>query len=151
VSDVDKARLDLCEELGFETVNMSDVNLVGYINDSPNGEGIDIVFACSDAEAAAIEMTQLARVGGTICMTGIHKAPRPVDLREINFQEQTLVGSRVTIKHAFEMSVALATTLADDLETVMTQTVPLSEAEGLFNRIANPSVSTVKVLVDCEA
>ena len=49
------------------------------------------------------------------------------------------------------MPVALATVLADDLETVVTQTVPLSEAEGLFNRIADPSVSTAKVLVDCEA
>jgi threonine dehydrogenase-like Zn-dependent dehydrogenase len=151
ISDVDQARLDLCARFGFETVNVGKASLVDYINDSTDGEGVDIVFECSGVESAAAEMTRLARVGGTICMTGIHKAPRSVDLRDINFKEQILVGSRVYTAREFEMSVAYAQTLAEDLARVVTQTVPLSGAATVFEMIADPSVNTVKVLVDCQA
>jgi threonine dehydrogenase-like Zn-dependent dehydrogenase len=94
-------------------------------------------------------MTKLARVGGMICMTGIHKAPHAVDLRDVNFKEQTIVGSRVYTKHEFESAVAYAAALAEDLQKIVTQIVPLSGAEGVFDMIANPAVNTVKVLVDC--
>ena len=151
ISDVDEARLELCRGFGFETVNVRNASLVDYVIDSTNGEGVDIVFECSGVESAAAEMTKLARVGGTICMTGIHKAPRAVDLRDINFKEQVLIGSRVYTKREFEMSVAYAQTLAADLEKVVTQTIPLSEAAGVFDMIADETVNTVKVLVDCQA
>ncbi|SNS26529.1 zinc-dependent alcohol dehydrogenase [Tropicimonas sediminicola] len=151
ISDVDQARLDLCRSFGFETVNVAKDNLVEHIDATTDGEGVDIVFECSGVESAAAEMTRLARVGGTICMTGIHKAPRSVDLRDINFKEQILIGSRVYTKREFEMSVAYAETLAEDLAKVVTQTVPLSGAATVFDMIADPAVNAVKVLVDCEA
>nr|WP_321462164.1 alcohol dehydrogenase catalytic domain-containing protein [uncultured Cohaesibacter sp.] len=151
ISDVDQARLDVCKELGLETVNVKDTNLVDYINDSTNGEGVDIVFECSGAPSSAVEMTKLARIGGTICMTGIHKEQRPVDLRDMNFKEQILIGSRVYTKNEFEISVAYAQTIAEDLEKVVTQIVPLTQSEGIFDMIADPAVNTVKVLVDCQA
>lgn len=151
ISDVDAARLELCSTLGFETVNVAEQSLVEHIADTTGGEGVDIVFECSGVESAAAEMTKIARVGGTICMTGIHKAPRAVDLRDMNFKEQLLVGSRVYTKREFELAVAYAGALAADLEKVVTQTVPLSGAAGVFDMIADPSVNTVKVLVDCQA
>ena len=96
-------------------------------------------------------MTKLCRVGGTICMTGIHKAPHAVDLRDMNFKEQLLIGSRVYTKREFEQTVAYAQTLTADLEKVITHTVPLSKSDGVFAMIADPSVNTVKVLIDCQA
>ncbi|WP_193139016.1 zinc-binding dehydrogenase [Meridianimarinicoccus sp. MJW13] len=151
ISDVDQGRLDICAKFGFETVNVAVTSLVDYINDSTNNEGVDIVFECSGVESAAAEMTKLTRVGGTICMTGIHKAPRAVDLRDMNFKEQILIGSRVYTLREFGMSVAYAQEIAEDLEKVVTQIVPLSGAESVFEMIADPSVTTVKVLVDCQA
>ncbi|WP_119310051.1 zinc-dependent alcohol dehydrogenase [Cohaesibacter haloalkalitolerans] len=151
VSDVDQARLDVCKDLGLETVNVKDTNLVDYINDSTNGEGVDIVFECSGAPSSAAEMTKITRIGGTICMTGIHKEPRPVDLRDMNFKEQNLIGSRVYTKNEFEVSVAYAQTITEDLKKVITQIVPLTQSEGIFDMIADPAVNTVKVLVDCQA
>lgn len=151
ISDVDEARLSLCKQFGFETVNARQASIVDYVRQSTNGEGVDIVFECSGVESAAAEMTKLARIGGMICMTGIHKAPRPVDLRDMNFKEQILIGSRVYTKREFEMSVAYAASIAADLEKVITQTVPLTKAEGVFDMIADPTVNTVKVLVDCQA
>lgn len=151
VSDVDAARLELCRSLGFETVNVAQRSLVEHIAEITDGEGVDIVFECSGVESAAAEMTKIARVGGTICMTGIHKAPRAVDLRDMNFKEQLLIGSRVYTKREFEMAVAYAGALTSDLEKIVTQIVPLSGSAEVFDMIADPSINTVKVLIDCQA
>lgn len=149
ISDVDAGRLALCADLGFETVDVRLNNLVDHVMAATDGDGVDVVFECAGVESAARDMTRLARIGGMICMTGIHKAPHAVDLREINFKELTLVGSRVYTKHEFETAVAYAATLADELRKVVTQIVPLSQSEGLFDMIADPSIMTAKVLVDC--
>jgi threonine dehydrogenase-like Zn-dependent dehydrogenase len=149
ISDIDEGRLGMCRALGYETVNGQNGGLIDFVHEATKGEGVDVVFECSGAESAAVEMTKLARIGGMICMTGIHKTSHPVDLREINFKEQTLVGSRVYTKREFEKTVAYASQLKDDLEQVVTQTVPLSKSERIFEMIADPSINTVKVLIDC--
>jgi len=149
ISDVDAARLALCRDLGFEAVNVRETPLADYVNRSTGGDGMDVVFECSGAESAAAEMTKLCRIGGMICMTGVHKAPHAVNLMDINFKEQTIVGTRVYTKREFEMSVGYADRLRADLEAVVTQEVPLSGAAGIFGTIADPAVNTVKVLVDC--
>jgi len=151
ISDVDEARLGLCRELGFETVNARDGSVVDYVNETTNGSGMDVVFECSGVESAAAEMTRLCRVGGMICMTGVHKAPHAVDLRELNFKEQTLVGSRVYTKREFGQAVTYAAQIAEDLVRVVTQVVPLSGAENIFDMINDPAINTVKLLVDCAA
>jgi threonine dehydrogenase-like Zn-dependent dehydrogenase len=151
ISDVDEARLGMCHTLGYETVNGKNGGLVNFVNEATKGEGMDVVFECSGVESAALEVTKLARVGGTICMTGIHKAPHPVDLREINFKEQTLVGSRVYTKREFEQTVSYAAQIRDDLEHVVTQIIPLTKSAGIFDMIADPAINTLKVLVDCTA
>lgn len=149
ISDVDGGRLKFAASLGFEAVDVRSTNLVGHVAATTAGEGVDVVFECSGVESAALEMTKLVRVGGMICMTGIHKAPRPVDLRDLNFKELTLIGSRVYTKHEFEATVAYAAAIAEDLQKVVTQVVPLSQSGTLFDLIADPAVATVKVLVDC--
>ena len=149
VSDVDEARLAMCREFGFETVNVREKNLVDYINETTNGDGVDIVFECSGVESAALEMSKIARIGGMLCITGVHKAPHAVNLMDINFKEQRLIGTRVYTKDEFERSVALASVIQKDLQKIITQIVPLSEADKVFDMIADPKINAVKVLVDC--
>ncbi|WP_373236378.1 zinc-dependent alcohol dehydrogenase [Cohaesibacter celericrescens] len=150
ISDVDKGRLELCREFGFDAVNVRDTDLAEHVNKVTNNVGVDIVFECSGVESAALEMSKLARVGGMICMTGIHKAPHAVNLMDLNFKEQTIVGSRVYTMREFSDSVPLLEKMATDLEKVITQIVPLSDCAGIFDMVADPSLRTVKILVDCQ-
>ena len=91
----------MCADLGFEAVNVKDESIVDYVARTTGGDGMDVVFECSGAESAAAEMTKLCRIGGMICMTGIHKAPHAVNLMDLNFKEQTIVGSRVYTSYNF--------------------------------------------------
>ena len=149
ISDIDEARLAMCRDFGFEAVNVKETNLVDYVAKATDGDGVDIVFECSGTESSALEVTKLARIGGAVCMTGVHKAPHAVNLMDLNFKEQWMVGTRVYTKREFEMSVPYAAALAADLEKIVSHVVPLSASETVFAMIADPAVNTVKVLVDC--
>ncbi|WP_321337736.1 alcohol dehydrogenase catalytic domain-containing protein [uncultured Cohaesibacter sp.] len=151
ISDIDEGRLALCREFGFDAVNVRDTNLIDHVNKATDNVGVDIVFECSGVESAALDVTKLTRVGGTICMTGVHKAPHAVDLMDLNFKEQTMVGSRVYTMRELADSVPLLANMAEDLEKVISQVIPLSESDKIFDMVADPSLRTVKVLVDCQA
>lgn len=150
ISDIDELRLDMCKEFGFETVNVKNDNLIDYVNNATNGVGVDVVFECSGSEVAALEMTKLCRIGGTICLTGVHKVPHAVNLQDVNFKEQTLIGSRVYTLREFGQAVTFAKEIAPKLEKIVTHIVPLTESTNVFDLIKDPSEMTVKVVVDCE-
>jgi threonine dehydrogenase-like Zn-dependent dehydrogenase len=149
LSDVHPGRLGLARDLGFTTVDARQESVGDHVMAATGGDGVDVVFECSGVESAARDMTRLARIGGMICMTSVHKAPHAVDLRELNFKEQTLIGSRVYTRREFETAVAYAGVLADDLRRIVTHVVPLSSAGTVFDLIADPTVTTAKVLVAC--
>lgn len=149
ISDVDRERLKICRNFGFETVNVLDQDLAEYVALQTGGTGVDVVFECSGSASAAEQMTEICRIGGKICLTGVHKEPHAVNLQDVNFKEQTLVGSRVYTKREFGQAVQYAGRIADDLERVVTHIVDLKNADTVFGLIRDPQESTLKVLVDC--
>jgi len=149
VSDVDDARLALCKEFGFETVNAKEKDLIDYVNETTGGDGMDLVFECSGSEPAALQVTKVCRIGGTICMTSVHKMPHAVNLQDVNFKEQTMVGSRCYTPREFGQAVEYAKVIAPDLEKVVSHIVPMEESYKVFDMIKDPNENTVKVLVDC--
>lgn len=149
ISDIDAARLAMCREFGFETVDGREKTLAEYVEATTGGDGVDVVFECSGVETAALESTRAARIGGCICMTGVHKAPHKVDLQALNFKEQWMVGTRVYTKREFELAVPFALEIAPALEKIVSHVIPLSEADTVFSMIADPAVPTAKVVVDC--
>lgn len=149
ISDIDEKRLNICREFGFEALNSGKENLIAYVNEKTGGTGMDKVFECSGAEPAALDMTKLCRIGGVICLTGVHKAPHAVNLQDVNFKEQILVGSRVYTKLEFEQAVELASVMEKELKKIVTHIVPIEKSDSVFDLIKNANETTVKVLVDC--
>lgn len=149
ISDIDTARLDMCKEFGFEAVNVKTGDLIRYVSEATGGVGADVVFECSGNAAGALEVTKLARIGGKICLTGVHKEPHAVDLQDVNFKEQRLVGSRVYTLREFGETVSYASAIQKDLEKVVTHVVGWDKADKVFDYIKDPAVNTVKVVVDC--
>lgn len=149
ISDVFEKRLKIAEELGLTPVNVKEEDLAEVVKAATDGEGCDVLFECSGAESAAIQMTDVTRVRGRICMTSVHKAPHSVDLREFNFKEQTMVGTRVYTKEEFRQTVEYLPVLEKELEKVVTHLVPLSQSDSVFDIFADPESGSLKVAVDC--
>lgn len=151
ISDVAEKRLEAARELGMIPVNPLKEDLGAVVKAATDGEGCDVFFECSGAAAAAVQMTDVTRVRGKICMVSVHKQPHEVNLRDVNFKEQTLVGTRVYTKDEFGQAVELTKKLENQLEKIVTHVVPLRESEKVFDMIADPECGTIKVVVDCKA
>lgn len=151
ISDVAEKRLEAARELGMIPVNPLKEDLGAVVKAATDGEGCDVFFECSGAAAAAVQMTDVTRVRGKICMVSVRKQPHEVNLRDVNFKEQTLVGTRVYTKDEFGQAVELTKKLESQLEKIVTHVVPLRESEKVFDMIADPECGTIKVVVDCKA
>ena len=151
ISDVAEKRLEAARELGMIPVNPLKEDLGAVVKAATDGEGCDVFFECSGAAAAAVQMTDVTRVRGKICMVSVHKQLHEVNLRDVNFKEQTLVGTRVYTKDEFGQAVELTKKLESQLEKIVTHVVPLRESEKVFDMIADPECGTIKVVVDCKA
>lgn len=150
ISDVDAKRLERAKEFGMIPVNVKEEDMEKTVKAATDGEGADVLFECSGAEIAAMQMTDITRVSGSICMTSVHKAPHAVNLRDLNFKEQTLVGTRVYTKEEFRQAVEYSVQIKEDLEKIVSHIVPMKESHKVFDMIADPEYGTVKVLVDCQ-
>lgn len=149
ISDVDDSRLKLCNKLGFRTVNIKNESLKDVVDEMTDNGGVDIVFEASGTESATYESTDLARIGGMICMVGIHKAPHVMNLPQFSFKEQKMVATRVYTKYEFEQAVNLAKEMQDELGALVSHIIPLKGGHKAFEYINNPDVNTVKVLINC--
>ena len=150
ISDVAEKRLAIAAELGMIPVNVSTENLNQVVKDATNGEGCDVLFECSGSAQSALDMTEITRVSGTICMVSVHKKPHEVNLQQLNFKEQWMIGTRVYTKEEFERAAEYSKDLQPQLEKVVTHIVPLRDAEHVFDMIADTSLGTIKVVVDCK-
>ena len=97
-----------------------------------------------------MQMTDITRVSGNICIVSVHKAPHEVILRDVNFKEQHIVGTRVYTREEFKEAVELSGLLEEQLEQVVTHVVPLKDSEKVFDMIEDEACGTIKVIVDCQ-
>jgi len=149
ISDFDEGRLDMARQLGFEAVNSKEESLTAYVKRVTGGVGADIVFECTGAETAALEMTGPCRTDGMVCLVGVHKAPHPVDLADMHFRELNLTATRVYTKREFGQAVEYTKAIQPELERIISHVLPLSDCANVFDLIHDPQEPTVKVLVDC--
>ncbi len=82
VADLAQPKLDIIGtyEGGIETVNIRTTSAVDAVNAATEGWGADVVFECSGAAPAILNIAQLARPGGTVVLVGMPVDPVPVDI-----------------------------------------------------------------------
>jgi len=148
ISDINPKRLARAEALGMIPIG-GDRDAAAFVRDATDGEGADILYECSGAESVALHMCDMVRVGGTICMVSMHKAPHKVDLQTFSLKEQRMTGTRVYTKEEFRQAVHYAAAISGELEQVVSHVIPLADSAGVFDLIADPDSDSVKVLIDC--
>ncbi len=148
VSDVAPSRLELSRQLGFDTYEANDAAFQQAVLDATDGEGADVVFECTGAPSAALQMTNLVRCRGHIVVVGVFKKPSEVNLLATNFKELTLVGSRVYSLEDFGRAVEAAASLP--LEKLITYRFFLRKAADAFDLLMSGG-HVGKVVLDMSA
>lgn len=94
----------------------------------------------------APELTTAVRVLGTIVIVGVHKAPAPIDLRDVCFKELTMHGVRVYTTQDVARAVELVASDALELSRLPVTVFPLEQAAQAFEAAAS-GADSLKVLV----
>ena len=149
ISEVNPVRIAKAKELGFETVNPAEVDLVAYVRKNTEGRLADVIFEVAGVQPALDVMTEVAGIRGRIVMVAIHGEPKPVNLFKFFWKELKLIGARVYEKEDYEKAIQLITTNELPFEELITDVQPLTKIQEVFENIDN-NPDGLKVLMDCQ-
>jgi 2-desacetyl-2-hydroxyethyl bacteriochlorophyllide A dehydrogenase len=148
ISEINPNRLKLLEELGFETINPLQKNVVEHVQERTKGAGADVLFEVSGAPAAAELMTNLMRTRGRIVVVAIYSEPAKVDLFRFFWRELKLCGARVYEHQDFETAIQMAASGSLPLDRLITHTLPMEQVETGFRHMEQGG-AVMKVLIEC--
>ncbi len=134
--------------LGLDVVDPLSCDAVEYVRERTDGEGVDILIEASGSAAAAKTMTAMAGVRAEILLLSVFKDPAAIDLRTVNFAEQTIIGSRVYTGVDFKDAIDYVNRNADKLAPVISHVRPLDKAQDTFQEIISGKTNTMKVLLE---
>ncbi|AXT56748.1 Zn-dependent alcohol dehydrogenase [Aquimarina sp. AD1] len=149
ISEVNPVRIAKAKELGFDTVNPVEVDLVTYVKNNTEGRLADVVFEVAGVQPALDVMTEVAGIRGRIVMVAIHGEPKPVNLFKFFWKELKLIGARVYEKEDYEKAIQLITVNELPFEELITDVQPLTKIQEVFENIDN-NPDGLKVLMDCQ-
>ncbi|MFW5864309.1 MAG: zinc-dependent alcohol dehydrogenase [bacterium] len=148
VSEINPARLELLEEMGFETIDPGKEDLEATVMQRTGRIGADVVFEVTASPRGVEAMTKLPSVRGRIVIVGIIKDPPPVDLFQFFWKELRMFGARVYEAEDFDRAIELAAEGSLPLENLISKKVELEELQSAFETISS-GADVMKVLVKC--
>ncbi|MHA6483361.1 zinc-dependent alcohol dehydrogenase [Paenibacillus sp. strain BS8-2] len=148
VAEINPYRLQLLEELGFETCNSKEIDLAEYVQEATGGKGADVVFEVTSSLAGAEVMTKLPKVRGRIVIVGIFSKLVPVDLHRFFWRELQLFGARVYEHEDFEQAIQLAASGQLQLDRLISEVYPIEQIQAGFEQMESGS-GVMKVLIAC--
>lgn len=145
--EVNERRAEYGRSLGLQVINPKDTDAVSYLMEQTDGEGVDLLVEASGHPAGAKLMTAVAGVRAEILLLSVFKEPAAVDLRTVNFAEQSLIGCRVYTALDFKDAIAYVSKHGEVLERVVSNIRPLEDGQAVFQDIIGGKTETMKVFL----
>lgn len=146
VSEVKPFRGALAERLGFATVNPAQEDLREALQRCVGEPFADHVFEVTGVSAAYRDAVEACKVRGEIVFVGLPKTPPEVDIQRVVFKEIQTSSSRVYARQDFRAAIALLQRRAVDVVPLITDQLPLKDAEGAFQKMLGSDTS-LKILL----
>lgn len=144
--EANEKRAEYGRKLGLTVLNPKETDPVAYILNETDGEGADLLVEASGSAAVAASISEYTAVRGEILLLSVFKHPATLDLRAINFKEQTMVGTRCYTALDFKDAVSYVNSHGDIVEAVISHTLPLEKGQEIFQEIISGHSDTMKVL-----
>ena len=132
VSEPQETRRRVAEELGFQSIDPTQVSLEEYVAEQTRGAGVDIVFESAGSQAAVTTSTKLLRPRGMLVQVSIPKMPREFSLVDLTFKEISVRGVRVYEPFDFERALRFIAQNGEALTPLLSPPYSLDRAEEAF-------------------
>ncbi len=147
VADLAQPKLDIIGAYdGIETVNIRSTSAVDAVNAATEGWGADVVFECSGAAPAILNIAQLARPGGTVVLVGMPVDPVPVDIVGLQAKELR-VETVFRYANVYDRAIALIASGKVDLTPLISGTIAFEESIAGFDRAVEARETDVKLQI----
>jgi len=147
ISDMAQPKLDIIGAYnGIETVNISKRPAAEAIAELTNGWGADVVFECSGAAPAILDVPALVRPGGTVVMVGMPVDPVPFDIVGLQVKEARL---ETVFRYAniYDRAINLIGSGKVDLKPLVSATFSFDDSIAAFDRSVEQRPSDVKIQI----
>ena len=150
VAEIQKNRLQLCHDFGFDTIDVSQVDLVKGVLDKTNGKGFDKVFEVSASKSGYEVIPFVTKIRGTAVIVAIPSDLRAMRYNAVALKEISIIGIRVHTLKDFRRSVEMMERLyrskSIPLEKMISAVMPLEELEkGIM--LQEAGTETGKVII----
>ena len=147
VSEPNESRLAMAKDFGADySINPMKEDLDAFINKLTDGEGVNVIFEAAGVPALLAHATsQLSPAGRLVAMT-FGKEPIPVNFKEINAKELTILGTR----HQYQQFPEVVKILPEHLKEVDEITTHVFKAEDFqkaFDTLADRNSGAGKVVL----
>ena len=145
VVESDDSRLKLAKELGFETVNPIESDIVSFTASKTNRNGFDHVYDCAGAAPVAMSLLDVVKVRGQIVIVASYKKPAELPLFKGMVKEASIHFVRVYRKKDVEIAAEMA--VKEPLfNKIITHILPVEEAQKGFDLLLTKGTGAVKVM-----
>ncbi len=150
-TNADGPRLDLARQLGADhVVNVQADDPLPLVQDvTEQGMGADVVYECSGAGAAALQLLDLVRRRGRYVQIGLMGKPVSWDVDQLCYKELIATGSNASTPESWLRAVRLLDQGIVKTEPLITHAFPLTEWEDAFETFRQKS--GIKTLLKPEA
>ncbi len=147
ISDLDAGRLKRAEKLGADVrVNTSEQDVVETVHAQTDGAGVDVAFEVVGVEATLRQAISATRTGGRVGLVGNLTKNVGLDIPEIISKELSLRGSYAS-SGEYPDCMRLVAEGEIDVETLISETLPLSEGQQAFERLRSGEEDVLKIIL----
>jgi 2-desacetyl-2-hydroxyethyl bacteriochlorophyllide A dehydrogenase len=149
LSEVNKYRIDLVRELGFEVIDASEntESQTADIIEKTLGGGADISFECAATVESLSVALKVTKIRGTILQGGVFKYNPTYDAQSIFLKEQTIIGSRLYNYFDFQTAIDLIANNDLQLEKMITKIVSIDDAIEQGFQAIKQGKDAMKILI----
>ena len=147
VADMAQPKLDIIAAYdGVEAVNIADTSLSTAVARATDNWGADVVFECSGAAPAILDLPQIVCPGGTIVLVGMPVDPVPVDIVGLQAREAR-IETVFRYANIYERAINLIASGKVDLKPLISATFAFEDSIAAFERAAEQRPTDVKLQI----
>ncbi|WP_319529223.1 NAD(P)-dependent alcohol dehydrogenase [uncultured Cohaesibacter sp.] len=148
VADLAQPKLDIIAKYdGIEVINIREQPAAQAIAEATDNWGADVVFECSGAAPAILDLPACARPGGAIVLVGMPVEPVPMDIVGLQAKELRL---ETVFRYAniYDRAIALIGAGKVDLNPLISATLPFADSIAAFDRAVEARDTDVKIQIE---
>jgi len=150
IADVAQQKLDYaCSRFGLEGALLNDSadGFAGKVHEITQGRGFDVTIEAVGLPSTFQNCIDAAAFGGRVVLIGIGKKNLDFNFTAIQKKELRVCGSRNALKRDFEELIQLVKSGSVDLDRIVTNVYPFSEAPKAFGEFSENAGQMLKVLL----